>query len=773
MSNEKKPLALACRAALMSLAGVATASLLPASGALAQAGQLEEVIVTSNYREESLQDIPIAVTALSGDMMAQQDIFDLTGISQNTPNFSFTEFAPGQALPVLRGIGSADDGAGLDNSIAIFLDGVYIGRGAGSNFEMFDLERVEVVRGPQGTLFGRNAIGGAVLVKTSKPNTEEFQGKVALTAGNYGIVRAQGFVTGPLGDNLSGKVVASMRQHDGFVDNVVLGTELQDEDNQSIRGALMWTGDSSEWIVSADYAEDDRADMGRTPIVDKAPLQAILKQNGIEGGARGTPRKQASPYDGYSNREMGGISLTGNFDFGSGALTSITAFRNVDTSWQMASIGAGVGGLGLPFDEVIDDITESVDTFSQEFRWTSNLEGSFNYTAGVYFFQEETDRAEIFRTTVAGEYNDPNLPFKVTDPGSQAIFGNDYTRTENKTTSYAVFAQGDWELTDKLTLTVGARYTQDNKDYRATAVNCGMVKANDPSIVGTMFENWADCGGVGASGLNIVAETFQVSPDDSWSDFSPKVALQYFASESTMFYATASKGFKSGGFAGSQGVESAADNPVDQETAYNYEVGFKSDLTDFLRLNATAFYMDYQDLQVVRFGPVEGSPFGTFQTTNLGSADIQGVEIESTLFITDELRLDGFIAFLDSEGQGLIINGTDYSGQPVLGAPELSYNVRASYDTTTSIGDIGATLTVAYEDEFRRDYVDDRIIVDEKTLWDATVSWTSTGGGLEVSLWGKNLTDEDYISHMYVIGPGGIGIWGPPRTYGVTATVNF
>ena len=322
-------------------------------------------------------------------------------------------------------------------------------------------------------------------------------------------------------------------------------------------------------------------------------------------------------------------------------------------------------------------------------------------------------------------------------------------------------------------MTAGIRYTKDEKDYTAVAVNCGMVASGAASIVGTQFENWADCGGVGASGLNIVAETFEVNPSDSWDDISPKLAVQYFASDSTMIYATASKGFKSGGFAGSQGVESAASNPVDQETAYNYEIGVKSDLTDSVRINATAFYMDYQDLQVVRFGPVEGSEFGTFQTTNVGSADIQGFELEGTFVLTDSLRFDGFIAWLDTEANDLIINGGDYSGKTLGGAPELSYNVRAFYETTTSFGDIDASLTVAYEDESRRDFVDDRIKVDERTLVDGRLAWTNTAGNLEVALWGKNLTDEDYISHMYVIGPGGIGVWGAPRTYGVTGTLKF
>ena len=772
MKKTKHPLALACRSALASLAGVASVSMLPVADVLAQGGQLEEVVVTSTYREQSLQDIPIAVTALSGDLMAKEDIFDLTGISINTPNFSFTEFAPGQTIPVMRGIGSADDGAGLDNSIAIFLDGVYIGRGAGNNFEMFDLERVEVVRGPQGTLFGRNAIGGAVLVKTSKPS-EEFEGKVALTAGNYGTFRAQGFVSGPLSESVRGKLVASTRQHDGYVDNVVLGTELQDEDNVSVRGQLLWVGDSSEWLLSADYAEDDRADMGRTPIVDKAPLQAIMAQNGLPGGARANPLKNASPYDGYSQREMGGVSLTGDLQFEYGSLTSVTVFRSVDTSWQMTSIGAGVGGLGLPFDEVVDDIEESVETFSQEFRWTSNIEGPLSYTAGVFFFYEDTDRTEVFRTTVAGDYDDPTAPFRITNVGSQAILGNDYAQTANETTSFAVFAQGDYALTDKLTVTAGIRFTRDEKDYTATSVNCGMVAAGDPSLAGTKFENWAGCGGVGASGLRIIAETFEVTPSDSWSDVSPKLSVQYAMTDTTMVYASWAKGFKSGGFAGSQGVEAVASEPVDQETAYNYELGIKSDITDSLRVNATAFYMDYEDLQVVRFGPVPGSEFGTFVTTNLGSADIKGFELESTLYVTDSFKLEGFLAYLDSEGKDLIINGGDYSGQQLVGAPELSYALRASYDQSMSFGDISASVTFSHEDEALRDYVDDRIKVDERDLVDARFAWTSTDGAIELALWGKNLTEEDYISHMYVIGPGGIGVWGAPRTYGVTGTFSF
>jgi iron complex outermembrane receptor protein len=165
----------------------------------------------------------------------------------------------------MRGISSADDGAGMDNSVVMFLDGVYIGRLANINFEMFDLERIEVLRGPQSTLFGRNAIGGAINVTTSKP-TEEFSAKAEVAAGNEGHLRYQALVSGPITENLRGKISYSHREHDGYVDNVILNKDQQDEDNDNIRGQLLWSTDNSEWLLTGDYMEDDREDMGRLPI---------------------------------------------------------------------------------------------------------------------------------------------------------------------------------------------------------------------------------------------------------------------------------------------------------------------------------------------------------------------------------------------------------------------------------------------------------------------------------------------------------------------------
>ncbi|MFW2422521.1 MAG: TonB-dependent receptor [Porticoccaceae bacterium] len=726
-------------------------------GSIATAAQLEEITVTAQYRAENVQDVPIAITAMSGDMMAKADISDLTGIAERTPGLTYMEFSPGQTIPSLRGISSADDGAGLDNSAALFLDGVYIGRSAGINFDMYDLERVEVLRGPQGTLFGRNAIGGAISVVSAKPS-QETRLKAGITAGNEGIFRAQALASGGITDNIAGKITVSHRQHDGFVENVLLGTELQDEDSTSVRGQLLFTGESSEWLLTADSMEDDRADMGRTPIVNNAPLTDIAAANGVTG-----PRQNASPKDGYSTRDTSGFSLQGDFDLGTGTLTTITAVRKAETDWSMASAGVSLGPVA-PFDEVMDDIVEEIDTFSQEIRWNSMIGDSINYTVGAFYFTEETDRTEIFRTTVEGTYDG----FELTSLGDQSIRGNDYTRTQNETTSYALFGQADWSVSEQLSVSVGARFTRDEKDYIATAVNCAQVV--DGTNDGTPFEDWAACGGVGASGLNIVAESFRVTPSDSWTDFSPKIAINYTPSDGTMFYGTLSKGFKSGGFAGSQGVEAAASNPVDPEEVINYEVGIKSDVSDTLRVNASVFMMDYTDLQIVRFGPVEGSEFGTFQTTNIGEADITGIETEFTWYANENLRFSGFYAYLESEANDLVFNGTDYSGASLRSAPKNSYSLAANYTVPSSYGVWEFSLDYNFTDEQTTDFADTRIGIEDRALVNGYISLTSNDEAWDISLWGKNITDEDYLTHMYVIGPGGIGAWGAPATFGVTVT---
>ena len=738
-----------------------------ASPAFAQRSQIEEVVVTAQHRTQSIQDVPITVTAISADELEAGNIFDIGSIAYNVPGMTLGEFAPGQALISLRGVGSADDGAGLDNSVALFLDGIYMGRSAGTNFDMFDLERIEVLKGPQGTLFGRNAIGGAINVITAKP-TQETVGKAALTLGSEGILRYQGLFSGALSENLAGKIVVNHREHDGYVRNTLLNKDVQDEDYSSVRGQLLWTTDNSEWLLSADYMEDDRGDIGRAPIVN-GNFDYIGAAVSLGAGRPGTT---ASPTDGFNAREAGGISLQGDMNYATGKLTSITGVRSTETDWEMPSVGAPLGGgfnlaAGVFGADVIDDIEEEIDTFSQEFRWTSDLDGSFNYVAGLYYFTEDTDRQEQFRI-------DRN-----TVATGQVVVGNEWTRTQNETTSYAVYGQGSWDLTEQWRVTLGARYTKDDRDYIASATNCGL---SDEEILSAGFTDTSNCifGGnrVGSS-LRIIAEAFIAPASDDWDDFSPMISAQYRPNDNVMYFGTVSTGYKSGGFAGSQGVQSAATNPVDPESVTNFELGFKGDFLDnTLRLNGTVFMMDYEDLQVVRFGPVPNSEFGTFQTTNIGSADISGLEMDFAWYATDRLRISGNYSYLDTEANDLILNGfagsSDFSGLPLRQSPENSYSLTMNYNLPTGSGEYDFRIQFNHQDEQHFDFASiNDTVSPSHDLIDARISWKSNDEKYAVALWGQNIGDEEYVSHSYRIGPGTIGVWGAPATYGVTGTVNF
>ena len=731
--------------------------------------KLDEVVVTATRRSQNVQDIPITVAVLSADQIAKADIHGADSIANYVPGFQYSEFSPGQALFSMRGVGSFDDGAGLDNSVALFLDGVYIGRGAGVNFDMFDLERIEVLKGPQGALFGRNTIGGAISVVTAKPS-DTFEAKASLTGGNEGILREQALITGPLSENLSGKLVFSHRQHDGYVRNTLLGRRVNDENNTSARGQLKLDAGNSTWIASADYMKDSTQDAGRFPVVNgNFDYRGVARSLGAD-----RPQTTASPTVGFTKREIYGGSLTGDIKFDIGTLTSITAYRDVETHWEMPSVGAPLGGgvnlaAGVFGADVIDAIDEKVKTFSQEFRLTSVNSGKLKYVVGAYYFHEDTDRPEQFRI----DFNSVNT--------GQITVGNEYTRTQNVTNSYALYGQATYNFDETWSLLVGGRYSHDKKDYIATAVNCGLPEIDAP---GNEFNGFAPCAGIARDGrgsLGIIAEAFKVPASDSWNDFSPMASLQYRPSKDVMMFGTISTGYKAGGFAGSQGVKSAATQSVNPENVTNYELGFKSYLANrTVRLNATAFYMKYKDLQVVRFGPVAGSAFGSFQTTNIGSADIKGFEVEGDWALTDNFTLSGSYAFLDTKANDLIIvttrGATDFSGSDLRQAPKNSYVLTADYSVPMSgnMGSLDLNASLSHTDKSHNDFATaSQTINQARTLLDGNISWASADKKYKVSVWGKNIGNKNYVAHSYFIGPGTIGVWGAPRTYGVTLTATY
>ena len=723
------------------------AALLFAAGLIAgepQAQELEEIVITAERRSENLQDVPNAITALSRLTIEQADIHDLTDIATRVPGLTFSPFSPGQNIVALRGASSNDDGAGTDNSVAVFVDDVYLGRVSNINPEMFDLERVEVLRGPQGTLYGKNTIGGAINVVSTRPNSEVPEGRVRLSLGNYGRHDLAGLITGPLGGGWAGKASFSYRKRDGWVDNVFLDKKQKDDNVKAFRGQLLYAGSNFEALLSADLNRLDVEDMARIPIATGEPGDPAFWAAPVPGSyadlcaGRGADCA-AGPIDGYAKRDAWGLSAKLNWSLEAGEFISITAYRENEADWNMDSTGTPRSPLPPLFNQINDDIFDLTDQFTQEFRWVSSIGDSIDFVAGLWYLREETDRTECFDNDVTASDCTPTA-----DNGA-----TDWYRQVNTTTSYAAFGQFDWAFADEWELTAGGRYSAEKKAIDNDAV---------------------------AGDFVVINQTFANSVSENWSAFTPKFSLAWMPNDDTTIYGAVSWGFKSGGFAAApQGIEFT--EPLAQEEALNYELGVKADLAGSFRLNAALFFTEYQDLQIQTFGPLTAAAaFGTFQTFNVGDAEVSGLEVEATWVVTENLTLSGFYAFQDSEFGDTNIPGTafpDQSGQDLIRAPENKYNLNADYVMGLANGsELGLNLSWRYTDD-QRGELEPWSIQPAFDLLDARLSWTSSSGALELSLWSRNLADEEYISHVYAIASSVVAVFGDPRMYGATLSYSF
>ena len=514
-----------------------------------QSSLLEEITVVAQRRSENLQDVPIAISALSEAAIEKADIHDLTDIATRVPSLTYSPFSPGQNIVSLRGVSSNDDGAGTDNSVAIFVDEVYLGRVSNINPEMFDIERVEVLRGPQGTLYGKNTIGGAINIVSTRPDTERFSARLRANFGNYERTDLAGLLTGPLTENLAGKFSFSYRNRDGWVDNVVLNKKQKDDDVQAYRGQLLYTSENTEIMFTADYNRLDVEDMARIPQTQVVgSLGPIVDQYRALCGDRG-PKCSTNPSDGFAKRDAWGVSMHVTHDFRIGELKSITAYREHEVDWEMDSVGVSI--------PLTDDILDKTDQFTQEVRWSGDTD-TLNYVFGFWYLNEQTNRFEVF--DIIADKN---------------ITGSDRYRQINETDSYAGFGQVDWLLTEGVTLTVGGRYTYEKKEIVNDAV---------------------------AGDFVVINQTFANTREETWTSFIPKISLTWQPREAMTVYGTIAKGFKSGGFPAAP-TTIVDTEPLAQEEALNYEIGLKSELLDNVRLNTAFFYTEYEDLQIQRFGP--------------------------------------------------------------------------------------------------------------------------------------------------------------------------
>jgi len=723
----------------------AAAAVLGAPGAIADSAsalRLEEVVVTAQKRAQDMQDVPIAVTAMSAETIKQAGISDMKGIAVRTPGFSMGSFNPTQPQMFIRGIGSNGDGAGGgEQSVALFLDGVYINRSAGAGTELYDLESIEVLRGPQGTLWGKNAIAGAINLTSKKP-ADELEGSLELGVGNYGLQSYRGMITGPIAENLNGKLSFSQKDRDGYVESVASsGVETGDLDSSNLRAQLLYTpAPEVEMLLTLDYGTDKRGGAATTPAQDQGLMGFFLQTPGLPVADF---HENYLEDPGKTDMEAKGVSLQVDWDMEMGTLTALTAYRESDTASNQITLGTGIAS--FPVLTIDNFVEENSEMFSQEFRLAGET-GNLIWQTGLYYNNEKTRRSEGGAFTTAVDLGALFTGGGIVPLGFTVALPDDFSIQSNETSSLAIFGQGTYALTEDLDITLGLRFTREEKDFANL--------------------------GISGSALYVL-EGYDIETEETWTAPTYKLVANYQLAEDTMIYLSAATGFKSGGFDGTASTGLGAATPFDEEQALNLEFGFKSMLWDNrLRLNGALFNTNYEDLQILQAFP-NGSPVPPLQTKNAGEAVSRGVELEATLAVTENLQLSATYAHLDTEYKQLDGNLASFEGNQLRNAPRNAYSLAATYDWTLSGGgSVSARAEYVAKDKVYQDVQNiEHAAIPAYRLFNLRAAYTSTDEHWELAGWVNNALNEEYFLHNYELLPfGSIHVPALPRTYGVTLT---
>ena len=698
-------------------------------------GVIEEVVVTAQKREENLQDIPIAVSAFDANGIRDARIEEMGDIVARTPNFSFTPYSGVDPQLFIRGIGSSDDGAGGDPSVVVFIDEVAVNRASSSSFEVYDISRIEVLRGPQGTLYGKNAIGGAINFITNKPE-DVFSASLSVTpAGDRDRFETRGHLNLPINDKVALRVAGATKKRDGFSKNIITGHDVETMDTRSGRLQLNYLPtDTLDILFNIDHTRDENESGSRKAV----PVGTYLPARGFIPTPN--PRHVESLYDGELNRKITNSYLRINWDMEWATMTSITGFRTTKFDW-VQDLGGMTGIPTAPFTTV-NFASEDDKQFTQELRLNGEaFGGDMIWVAGLYFSDEDIDREE---------------PFKKRSGTILSLTAFDQF---NNSKSYAAFGQLTYSLTERLNLTLGARYTIDKKDVELAAID--------------LYH------GAPGTAIAVAQEEYDISTDESWSAFTPKATLDFALNDSSMLYATVASGYKSGGYQSAPPNAAAARESFDPEEVISYEMGAKTQwFENRMRLNVSGFLMDYTDLQVLQLIYLVPGDASTslLVVDNAADATIKGIEMEFLLKPLYALDIGGSYSWLDATFDTYFdANGVDLSGNRLRRSPKNSGGIFLQY---THDFDNGSALMVRTEYNYKGTQFfenDNRPVSfeDSYEVFDASVKYLSADGSWDLNLWGKNLTDELYRTNSISVVDTGFSRLSAPRTWGLSITKRF
>jgi len=704
--------------------------------------QVDDIIVTARRQAERLQDVPSAVTAFSSETLYRNQTQTLGDLQSRVPNLSLHVGDASNAVIYLRGIGQIDSISFNDPGVGVYLDDVYLGRVQGSFLEVVDPQQIEVLRGPQGTLYGRNTIGGAVKFTSEKPSATP-EGYIEAAIGSYDERRLRARLSGPLvSDQLLGSIALAASSRDGYTTNLHDGQSDGDKDMIAGRATLLYQPNDRFSVNLTLDASQNRPDRSRTPHRD-TPIYSV--NTGAMRPIIADPYTVDVTYNDLERLDTSGVALTLTYDSGPFTFKSISAYREMDYRTHLDLDASPDRSFGIYDFEDQDQTSQELQVLYHGVRLSA--------VAGLFYFQEND---WTFGGAVAPDFFvdvGVIVPFPLNSAGLRL--------SDNE--SLAAYGQLDYELSDRASLTVGLRYTHETK----TTDNRGefFLPATAPTA--------EDMERLFGQGLGYGASGYQA--EESWDSITPRIALNYKVSDDVLAYVSAAQGFKSGGFNGR--ITTAAQS-FDPETLWSYEAGLKSDLFDGrARLNLAAFFQDYKDLQLSRFAadPVTGDFSAVFD--NAGGAEFYGLEAEFSAQLSEALRFDGNLAYLHSEYTEYIDGGVDISDQrELVNAPEWSGRAGLTYDA--SLGGLG-DLTLSGGASYRsKTYLtvssSEDLAQDGYWLADASILFTPRNGPWTVLLSGKNLGDEPYKEHGFDLSasPGvQLGYYGAPRT--VTLDVRY
>ena len=756
-------------AVAMSVPAFAQSTDVSAQDSLATEPAQGEIVVTAQRRAERLQDVPLAVTAVSAETLATRGITDTKNLTQVSPSLTYTQGAnPSNSTFRIRGIGTQVFGQGNESSVSVVMDGVVLARQAQGFSDLADIERIEVLRGPQGTLFGKNATGGVISITTARPS-KELSGRFTATVAEMGEYHVNGTVSSPLTDKIGVRVSGFYNKDEGYIRNVVLNRKTNGYESWGVRGKLEFDLGALNLLAAADYSKNDATCCQQVAIRTDNPTLAIL-QAPVVAGPRNT--QVGSNLETVSATSQQTYSLEANYDLGSAAITSITAYQkfsfnnNVDVDALNTAQPIYSGGTAAPYYAQFDvnGGPFTLNQFSQEVRLASTGKNDLNYVVGVYYANLNLDRSFVRRIVTC---NTNALQLGAVCPVNNRVASSGSHNAHLDNENYAVFGQLDYALVGGLKVIAGLRAQHESLQVIGAQNAAAPFSGDVP-----MF-----------TGATLTSGTAKASDDV----VTGRAGLQYEFNRNAQVYATYNRGYK-GQSLGTEFNQTFNNNPVvAPETVNAYEVGFKGSTADRkLSISVAAFLADYRNLQVQANRSDQSTGNFLFVVTNAGKAKTKGVEVEATVRPDDHFSVGFGVAYVharfDADGIGCPLQDQFAAISVAFGAPQPSnvcfrqrnqagvlsgriQNVRGGilpntpewritvnprYETEVGSNYIlFADANLAYQSEVGFALEQDPLLVQKGFMTiDATLGVRPVDSGFSASVFVKNLTKERYYTNM-------------------------